>query len=134
MTLFANSPALQRSRKRFAWASRNFGRPCRFLLAPPFRRSFTLLSVRACFDVHRVTWRGVQVLLDPEIPLRGADLRMPVGERELLDLAGSPPTHCEQEASRREIDSFRLVKGRLFGPRFDHWEQGRISRGSEERQ
>lgn len=39
-----------------------------------------------------------------------------------------------QEASRREIDSFRLVKGRLFGPRFDHWEQRRISRGSEERQ
>jgi hypothetical protein len=52
----------------------HFGRPCRFLLAPPFRRSFTLLSVRACFDVHRVTRGGVQVLLDPEIPLCGADL------------------------------------------------------------
>ena len=63
----------------------HFGPPYRVLLAPPFRRSFTLLSVRACFDVHRVTWGGVQVLFDPEIPLRGADLRMPVGERDLLN-------------------------------------------------
>jgi hypothetical protein len=41
--------------------------------------------------------------------------------------APGPPTHCEQEASRREIDSFRLAKGQLFGPRFDRWEQRRIS-------
>jgi hypothetical protein len=54
-------------------------------LRPPFRRSFKLLSVRACFDVHRVTRGRVQVLLDPEIPLCGADLRMPVSERDLLN-------------------------------------------------
>ena len=56
------------------------------------------------------------------------DMMMAQGHRSV------PPTHCEQEASRREIDSFRLAKGQLFGPRFDRWEQRRISRGSEERQ
>ena len=67
-------------RKRFAWA---------FCISGPdvvfSRVALHLPSVRACFDVHRVTWRGVQVLLDPEIPLCGADLRMPVGERDLLN-------------------------------------------------
>jgi hypothetical protein len=81
-----------------------------------------LIAAEASVVLHEWRW------------LRRLHIRTRQTDRKAGAVPGSPPTHCEQEASRREIDSFRLVKGRLFGPRFDHWEQRRIGRGSEERQ
>jgi len=56
--------------------------------------------------------------------------------REANSVSGPGQSHRPTASRRRarEIDSFRLAKGQLFGPRFDRWEQRRISRGSEERQ
>jgi len=51
-------------------------------------------------------------LLDPEIPLCGTDLRMPVGERDLLNFCAVGVCQSAEgapEVVRRELDDARVL-------------------------